>query len=115
MGILQVMALLGCYLVVCGFLKVWEKGLDSEELESLRGTRWYERMNFVRVFIWLLLLVPVAMAFICTKLTRAHRDIAYLGPDGFWLAVTVTLIVFIYAGMTVKSACQGPPRWISFR
>jgi hypothetical protein len=114
MGLLQVMALLGCYLLVSGFLRTWEKGLDANGLEELHRTGWYGRMSFVRSFTWLLFGIPLGMAILCVRLTRTHRDMALLGRDGILLAAAVTIAVVIYVTVSVVSASQGPPLRIRF-
>ena len=70
---------------------------------------WFAEMSFVRSFIWLFLLIPVANAIVCAGCPRTHRNISLLGPDGFWLAVVVTVVVAIYAMTTTLTAFQGPP------
>ena len=105
--LIQVFALTACYLMAAAWLRAIEK--VTEDPDWLQHTRWFGQMSFVRSFIWLLLLIPIANAVVCAKYTRTHRDMALLGQDGFWLAVAVTVVVAIYAIATILTAFQGPP------
>ncbi len=105
--LIQVFALTACYLMAAAWLRAWEK--STHDLDWLQDTHWFGKMSFVRSFIWLLLLIPIANAVVCAKCTRTHRDMALLGQDGFWLAVGVTVVVAIYAMATILTAFQGPP------
>jgi len=107
MCLIQVFALTGCYLMAAAWLRALEKSTD--DLDWLQNTRWFGQLSFVRSFIWLLLLIPIANAVVCTRCTHTHRDFALLGQDGFWLAVAVTVVVAIYAMGTMLTAFQGPP------
>ena len=105
--LIQVFALAACYLMAAAWLRAAEK--STHHSDWLQHTHWFSQMSFVRSFIWLLLLIPIANAVVCAKCTRTHRDIALLGQDGFWLAVVVTVVVAIYAMATILTAFQGPP------
>lgn len=109
MGLIQVLALCVCYLLASAYLKSWEKQYAGTYPDWLRTEPEYKWLAFVHGYIFVLLLIPVAMGVACGRLTRTHRDIAMLGQDGFWLAVTLTVVTIVFAAYTIAVATGGAP------
>jgi hypothetical protein len=86
--LIQMLALVGAALLVAK-LAHFPGGTEDFDWTGYNG------LWFFRRFSLLFLLIPLVVAIICARLTVTHRDIAMLGPDGFYFAVVATILVVI--------------------
>jgi hypothetical protein len=103
--LIQFLIIGGAYLACSWGLKAAENMYsDDWYLE----TGWGKMVWLVKNFILLWLLIPVALAWVCARVSKSHRDIAWTGPDGSWLAVAVTLLVAWLFGVAFYSGLFPP-------
>lgn len=88
--LLQFLVICSAYLSCSWGLRIAEKIHSDDWLEA---TGWWRMVMTVKWLILLWLMIPVSVAWCCARLSNSHRDIAWVGPDGIWLAIAITLLV----------------------
>jgi hypothetical protein len=105
--LLQVLALTGCYLCVNWLTRIAEK---QPGWEAVINTSWGAWMSFVRNWILLILLAPIGVAVLCTKLSEVYRSVVLVGAGGVRLAFLATLVVALFSLNISAMALAGPPQ-----
>jgi hypothetical protein len=94
--LLQFLVIGAAYLACSWGVKVAEQKYPDDWFMQ---SGWGQMVWLVRSFILLWLLIPIAVAWVCARAAKSHRDIAWIGPDGLWLAVAVTILVAVLFGL----------------
>lgn len=104
MYLVQVLLLSLAWLLTARFVKTAEVSWETVGVGIINDIPFFRWLKSYTGWGLLLLLVPLAAAIVCTRLSCAHREQALVGPGGFRLCLVITLITTTFAVFVVWNA-----------